>query len=145
MTSIILHSSDEIFLIKMQKAIINKLYDEKITAYRHVPLWIDLPDFDIQNTKKNIEEVLILSPEYSEKENKIFCKVLITIAGQTVESKLPLIDFLTSKNIDKKKETNQIDLSPFEISKKLTVFRIGKTSKTDKNCYELEAFVWKKL
>ena len=71
-TALLLHSTEELELCKMQKRIIKTLKTNDIDSYPHFPLQIPLTNaifnsHTIKEIKSNISQIKILNPQYKNK------------------------------------------------------------------------------
>ena len=88
-TVMIPHPTEELKLIKLQKSIIEELFEENRIIYRQIPLWIHVPD---SINAGEIVSVIFSELELSEKQ--IFIPVeIITKTAQYI-SKLTLVSIL---------------------------------------------------
>ena len=131
MAVIILHPTEELKLIKLQKEIISELFEEGRILYAVKPLWIKIHD-DLapansaqerknELSKYNIRQVELDDIELS--ENSIFIPVTITTDKAAYNSKLTLVNLhsgrqFTSFDRDKLYKIKQ----PV---RQLKVFRLG--------------------
>ena len=131
MAVIILHPTEELKLIKLQKEIISELFEEGRILYAVKPLWIkihdDLAPVDSAQERKNelskynIRQVELDDIELS--ENSIFIPVTITTDTAAYNSKLTLVNLHSGRQFTgfDRDKLNKIK----QPVRQLKVFRLG--------------------
>ena len=126
MAVIILHLTEELKLIKLQKEIISELFEEGRILYAVKPLWIkihdDLAPVDSAQERKNeLSKYNIRHIELS--ENSIFIPVTITTDKAAYNSKLTLVNLHSGRQFTgfDRDKLNKIK----QPVRQLKVFRLG--------------------
>ncbi|SFI60212.1 hypothetical protein SAMN04487775_10364 [Treponema bryantii] len=131
MAVIILHPTEELKLIKLQKEIISELFEEGRILYAVKPLWIKIHDnfapVDSAQERKNelskynIRQVELDDIELS--ENSIFIPVTITTDTAAYNSKLTLVNLHSGRQFTsfERDKLNKIK----QPVRQLKVFRLG--------------------
>ena len=99
MTVIILHPTEELKLIKLQKELINSLYSDSRIITAAYPLWIKLDEFDLQD-KASIKKIEF--GEFEVDRNTVGLPVFIDCDKGRINSKLTLVilqKFLLNQNL----------------------------------------------
>ena len=141
------HPTEELKLIKYQKALIKKLFVPDVIIYAHQPLWIETDFTSVQEAKESITGVTLTGIEYDEKNKRIVVLGEVALrqaqephAEQMQKTWFPLIH--TEGNIPDIQSVLQ-DTSLFPIH--LKIFRLGECSSPSPEIYELSSTVWKKI
>ena len=139
------HPTEELKLIKYQKALIKKLFVPGVIIYAHQPLWIETDFTSVQEAKESITGVTLTGVEYDESSGIITGKVMIDPRvkpedDKKIITKQPLIHIKgTIPNIQSVLQ----DTSLFPLP--LKIFRLGECTCPSPGVYELKNTVWKKL
>ncbi len=131
MAVIILHPTEELKLIKLQKEIISELFEEGRILYAVKPLWIkihdDLAPVDsAQGTKNELSQYTIRQVKFDDielSENSIFIPVTFTTDTAAYNSKLTLVNLHSGRKFTgfDKEKLNKIK----QPVRQLKVFRLG--------------------
>ena len=158
------HPTEELLLIKYQKELIKRIFTPGVIIYAHQPLWIPVEFSSVEEAKKSITKVTVLTPEYDEEKKNIKCMVKLdsqaalrqaqepqSNSGQQSHSgslrlskgattSLPLIHI--NSNIPDINTLLQ-DTKIFPLP--LKIFRLGECTSPSPDIYELNNVVWKKI
>lgn len=147
MPVIILHPTEELKLIKLQKELVFELFNKKRILYRTTPLWIELSDLDIQNkndlnqTAEKISGVTLCELQVSEKN--IFINVKVLCDKKEITAKLPLVNILKGE-VFSKEDINLIQKKNQPV-KQLKVFRLGIEKELSSNSKCITDCKWIKI
>ncbi len=140
MTVIIPHSTEELMLIKLQKELIDLLFEAGRIITAAYPLWIELGDFELSE-KSDIKKVEL--GELETEGSEIFCPVTIKFGREKLSSKLTLVSIYSNKDFSDK---DKIKLSQKKQPvKQLTVFRLGITADQGPHAKSISKSVWCKI
>ena len=125
-TALLLHSTEELELCKMQKRIIKTLKTNDIDSYPHFPLQIPLTNaifnsHTIKEIKSNISQIKILNPQYKNKwiyfpiEIKLKTNLTITEELKIAHTKNDITNFTIFEQLFKIK--NPLKCRVFKIAK----------------------------
>lgn len=124
-TALLLHSTEELELCKMQKRIIKTLKTNDIDSYPHFPLQIPLTNtifnsHTLKEIKSNISQIKILNPQYKNKwiyfpiEIKLKTNLTITEELKIVHTKNDITNFAIFEQLFKIK--NPLKCRVFKIA-----------------------------
>lgn len=124
-TALLLHSTEELELCKMQKRIIKTLKTNDIDSYPHFPLQIPLTNaifnsHTIKEIKSNISQIKILDPQYKNKwiyfpiEIKLKTNLTVTEELKIVHTKNDITNFTIFEQLFKIK--NPLKCRVFKIA-----------------------------
>lgn len=124
-TALLLHSTEELELCKMQKRIIKTLKTNDIDSYPHFPLQIPLTNaifnsHNIKEIKSNISQIKILNPQYKNKwiyfpiEIKLKTNLTVTEELKIVHTKNDITNFTIFEQLFKIK--NPLKCRVFKIA-----------------------------
>ena len=165
MTVVILHQSDELNLINLQKNLLNELNNShylpnNLFFYEVNPLWIFLNEEDFTSTdkitlkynSKKISSIIFNSINFI--NNSISIDITIkTLEKKDIKESLTLLRLYEGKN----KHINKNELNEEDINKKIKkiaenifplsikIFRIGLLNKLSSNSFSIKEDVWVKL
>ena len=159
MIIIILHQSEILKFVNLQKKLISNIKIPDFILYQSLPLWIplNLNDEEITNLKiiaKSISFLKIDEVFFSLENKSINANVTISINNTVINSQLKLIDFLPLKKheISLKEQEKCINGWLKKICTEELflpcipkVFRIAKTIIQSENCQAVENSQWVKL
>lgn len=124
-TALLLHSTEELELCKMQKRIIKTLKTNDIDSYPHFPLQIPLTNaifnsHTLKEIKSNISQINILDPQYKNKwiyfpvEVKLKTNLTITEELKIAQTKKDITNFTNFEQLFKIK--NPLKCRVFKIA-----------------------------
>lgn len=144
MIVIIPHPTEELKIIRLQKALLQKLNTSGNIFYAISPLWLELPQNYCGTTKDDLKLVAskitsISTGRLSFFESKVVLTVLLNMDNETLELKLPLLQLY-------KGNADNLSFSDYEVPvKELKVFRVGNATLLSPVSKAITEFVWKKL
>lgn len=139
---IILHPSEELKLIKLQKELISKLWNPTSCFDASYPLWIpfDFPVTNLKQDSKKIKKVTIDAPLWE--NNDLFCKVTININDEIICSKLNLLQDIKKSC----KEQNIPAGLSLDFPLNIKIFRLGiAVNNPEEHSTAIQDSVWCKL
>ena len=140
MTVIILHQTEELKLITLQKELIHSLYNDSRILLAEYPLWIESGEFELQD-KASIKKIEF--GEFQVSKNAVSLPVFIVCDKGKIESKLTLVSIYKGNDFsDSDKNTvSQIK----EPVKQVKVFRLGLVQDQGPHAKSISKSVWCKL
>ena len=140
MTVIILHPTEELKLIKLQKELINSLYSDSRIITAAYPLWIKLDEFDLQD-KASIKKIEF--GEFEVDRNTVGLPVFIDCDKGIINSKLTLVSIYKGNDFS---DMDNIFVSQIKKPvKQLKVFRLALVQEESPHATSISKSVWCKL
>ncbi len=133
-------------LIQAQKKIIGELINKNDGSipYAGMPLWIKTEFENVEQAKKEITGITIISPEYDEQKKCFVCPVKIKTNTRIINSNMDFIN-RHCEDSEHSEEDAAIHIDDKIFPLDVKIFRLGECTSSKPGIFELSNTVWKKL
>ena len=146
MKVIILHPTEELLLVNYQKELIKALYSDNRVIFAVSPLWLELPEKDVNS--ENLKEISktirqITFGEIVFDSSKISLPVKIETSGRAFSSKLSLVSIIKGADFSEEDKNSAAKIK--QPVRQLKVFRLGMVQEDGPHAKSISKSVWCKI